>query len=107
MNRKKLAIGIGLGTLGAAAGSAVWTLRRRRAGAGHGAAEAAGVLGRSSTSMAPGIPVGSGKGIDQALRQPDTDLGGGVAGDTTVGLESDQPRNASTIRNDDRTRNTL
>ncbi len=42
-----------------------------------------GSVPRTATSMAPGIPTGSGKGIDEALRQPDNEIGGGVAGDTT------------------------
>jgi hypothetical protein len=63
---------------------------------------------RTATRMAPGIPVGSGHGIDRALAQPDTDLGGGVAGDTTItGTESEKGRDEQTIRNEDHDRTTL
>ena len=50
-------------------------------------------LPRTATEMAPGIPIGSGKGIDEALRQPDSDIGGVVAGDTTPDLSAaSEPR---------------
>lgn len=63
---------------------------------------------RTATRMAPGIPVGSGRGIDRALAQSDTDIGGGVAGDTTMtGAESEKGRDEQTIRNDDHDRTTL
>ncbi len=62
---------------------------------------------RTATDMAPGIPAGSGKGIDEALQQPDTDLGGGVAGDTTPGVETPDKPARDTVRNDDRDRTTL
>jgi hypothetical protein len=67
--------------------------------------------------MAPGIPAGSGRGIDEALKQPDSEIGGGVAGDTTpaTGGESSDPndaaagdgRNADAVRTEDRDRTTL
>jgi hypothetical protein len=63
---------------------------------------------RTATRLAPGIPVGSGRGIDSALARPDTDIGGGVAGDTTVtGSEHEKGRDERTIRNDDHDRTTL
>ncbi len=62
-------------------------------------------LPRSATDMAPGIPAGSGEGIDQALQQPDTDLGGGVAADTTPTGEGERPRDV--VRTEDKGRTTL
>ncbi len=64
-------------------------------------------LPRSATDMAPGIPAGSGEGIDKALEQPDSDLGGGVAGDTSVGSETDEKPDREVIRNEDKERTTL
>ncbi len=62
---------------------------------------------RSATSMAPGIPAGSGQGIDRALEQPDSDLGGGVAGDTTAAPADAKPRSEEEVRRDDKGRTTL
>ncbi len=62
---------------------------------------------RTATSMAPGIPAGTGQGIDKALDQPDTDLGGGVAGDTTAIPEDAEPRSKEQVRRDDKDRTTL
>ncbi len=62
---------------------------------------------RSATSMAPGIPAGSGQGIDRALDQPDTDLGGGVAGDTNAVPADAEPRSEEEVRRDDKGRTTL
>ncbi len=64
-------------------------------------------LPRNATDMAPGIPSGSGKGIEKALEQPDSDIGGGVAGDTTpAGDQEDRP-SAETVRTEDKGRTTL
>lgn len=62
---------------------------------------------RTATEMAPGIPTGSGEGIDKALQQPDSDLGGGVAGDTTVDLETKEKPDRELIRTEDKDRTTL
>ncbi len=78
-----------------------------RAGAGRRRPEAPHDLPRTSTEMTPGIPVGSGKGIDEALEQPDSDLGGGVAGDTTARKQARERRDQGTVRNDDKDRTTL
>ncbi len=64
-------------------------------------------LPRTATDMAPGIPTGSGAGIDKALQQPDSDLGGGVAGDTTPeGATKDKPE-SRVVRDEDKGRTTL
>ncbi len=60
---------------------------------------------RTATDMAPGIPAGSGEGIDHALGQPDTDLGGGVAADTTPTGEGERP--SDVVRTEDKDRTTL
>ncbi len=62
-------------------------------------------LPRSATEMAPGIPAGSGAGIDEALQQPDTDLGGGVAGDTTPTGKG--ARSSDEVKTEDKGRTTL
>ena len=75
---------------------------------------------RTATSMAPGIPTGSGRGIDEALRQPDTEIGGGVARDTTPATaggisngkdsadgDDVQKRDPRDVRTEDRDRTTL
>ncbi len=72
-------------------------------------------LPRTATTMTPGIPVGSGRGIDEALRQPDSEIGGGVAGDTTAagggetstGEERGQGREPKNVRSEDKDRTTL
>ncbi len=66
-------------------------------------------LPRSATSMAPGIPAGSGEGIERALEQPDSDLGGGVAGDTTPRADRERRggREPKTVRAEDKERTTL
>lgn len=80
--------------------------RRRARGAELPAPASA--LPRTSTAMAPGIPEGSGRGIDQALERPDSELGGAIAGDTTVGQgRSESARDPEQVRRDDKERTTL
>ncbi len=62
-------------------------------------------LPRGATDMAPGIPAGSGSGIDKALQQPDTDLGGGVAADTTPAGKGERP--SDVVKTEDKGRTTL
>jgi hypothetical protein len=67
--------------------------------------------------MAPGIPTGSGKGIDEALGQPDSEIGGGVAGDTTPQTrpgadvrhspDAEKRRELQDVRAEDKDRTTL
>ncbi len=64
-------------------------------------------LPRTATDMTPGIPEGSGRGIDQALGQPDSDIGGAVAGDTTPGTETAGKPSRDVVRREDKERTTL
>ena len=62
---------------------------------------------RSALDGAPGIPTGSGSGLDKTLETPDSELGGAIAADTTPGGPTGDEPDKRQVREEDRSRNTL